>query len=115
MAHATGIGFVDPPGLKMRTIRTLERGIALLRFSNVSVDPLLTRFEVARFGAEVVRLRRNTGIYHNPKRQRGIYVNTAQNAKTQSLAHAAGWDRRKCATSKLTLRVTMKQHAANTE
>ena len=77
MAHATGIGFVDPPGLKMRTIRTLERGIALLRFSNVSVDPLLTRFEVARFGAEVVRLRRNTGIYHNPKRQRGIYANTA--------------------------------------
>jgi hypothetical protein len=43
VAHATGIGFVDPPGLKMRNIRTLERGIALLRFSNVSVNPLLTR------------------------------------------------------------------------
>ena len=31
-------------------------------------------------------------IYHNPTRQRGIYANTASNAKAQSLAHAAGWD-----------------------
>jgi hypothetical protein len=34
-------------------------------------------FEVASFGAEVVHLRRNTGIYHNPKHQRGIPGNTA--------------------------------------
>ncbi len=42
----------------------------------------------------------NSMIYHNPTRQRGIYANTAQNAKAQSLADAAGWDRRKCETSK---------------
>ena len=34
-------------------------------------------FEVARFGAEIVHLRRKTGIYHNPKRQRGIPGNPA--------------------------------------
>jgi hypothetical protein len=59
-------------------------------------------FEVARFGAEVVHLRRNTGIYHNPKRQRGIYGKPAQNAKARSLADAAGWDDHKRATSKRT-------------
>jgi hypothetical protein len=41
------------------------------------LDPSLTLFEVARFGVEVVHLRRNTGIYHNPKRQRGISGNPA--------------------------------------
>jgi hypothetical protein len=35
-------------------------------------DPSLASFEVASFGVEVVHSRRNTGIYYNPKRQRGI-------------------------------------------
>jgi hypothetical protein len=81
----------------------------LCRLTSVSVNPSLTHFEVARFGAEVVHLRRNTGIYHNPKRQRGIYGNPAQNAKAQSLTYVSGWDDHKCGTSTLTRRV-LKSH-----
>ena len=44
--------------------------------------------------------RENIGDYHNPTRERGIFSNTASNAKAQSLADAAGWDSRKHATSK---------------
>jgi hypothetical protein len=67
------------------------------------LDPSLTLFEVARFAVD--QAGKNTGDYHNPTRQRGIFPNTASNAKAQSLAHAAGWDRCQRATSKLTLRV----------
>jgi hypothetical protein len=38
-------------------------------------------FEGARFGDEVVHLRKNTGVYHNPTRQRGIYGNTCKTLK----------------------------------
>jgi hypothetical protein len=41
----------------------------------------------------------NSGIYHNPKRQRGILGNAAERQKTQSLADASGWDGHKIATS----------------
>ena len=47
--------------------------------------------------------------HHNPKRQRGIYGNPAQNAKAQSLTYVSGWDDNKCATSKLTLQVMLKR------
>ncbi len=39
-------------------------------------------------------------LYDNPKRQRGIWGNTAETAKTQSLADASGWDSHKRATSR---------------
>ena len=70
-------------------------------------NPSLTRFEVALFKAGADQRRENTGDYHNPTRERGIFPNTASNAKTQSLADAAGWDSRKRATSKLTRRVVI--------
>ena len=57
-------------------------------------------FEVARFHVWVCKASTGTGIYHNPKPQRGIYGNPAENAKSQSLADAAGCDRHKCAASK---------------
>jgi hypothetical protein len=41
------------------------------------------------------------GDYHNPMRERGIFQNTASNAKAQSLADAAGWDSCIRRTSKL--------------
>ena len=50
----------------------------------------------------------NKGNYHKPTRQRGIFPDTASNAKTQSSADAAGWDSRKLATAKRTLRVLTK-------
>ena len=65
-------------------------------------------FEVALFKAGADQRRENTGDYHNPTRERGIFPNTASNAKAQSLADAAGWDSRKRATSKLTRRVVIK-------
>jgi hypothetical protein len=71
-------------------------------------NPSLTLFEVALFKAGADQRRENTGDYHDPTRERGIFPNTASNAKAQSLADAAGWDSRKRATSKLTLRVVMK-------
>jgi len=52
-------------------------------------------FEVALFGARVDQRVENKGNYHNPTRQRGIFANTAETQKTQSLADAAGWDRHK--------------------
>ena len=57
-------------------------------------------FEVALFKTGVDPRRENSGDYHNPTRERGIFPNTASNAKDQSLADAAGWDSRKRATSK---------------
>jgi hypothetical protein len=58
-------------------------------------------FEVALFKTVADQRRENMGDYHNPMRERGIFQNTASNAKAQSLADAAGWDSRKRATSKL--------------
>ena len=40
-------------------------------------SPSLTFFEVASFDAGNVHTWKNTGIYHSPKRQRGIYGNAA--------------------------------------
>ena len=57
-------------------------------------------FEVALFKTVADQRRENTGDYHNPTRERGIFPNTASNAKAQSLADAAGWDSRRRATSK---------------
>jgi hypothetical protein len=57
-------------------------------------------FEVALFGARVDQRVENKGNYHNPTRQRGIFANTAETHKTQSLADAAGWDRHKLAIAK---------------
>jgi hypothetical protein len=76
-------------------------------------DPSLTLSEVALFTMAVDQRTENTGDYHNPTRQRGIFPDTASNAKTQSLAHAAGWDGGKRATSKLTLRVGMNGYNAD--
>jgi hypothetical protein len=47
----------------------------------------------------------NTGIHHNPKRERGILGQSCPNAKSQSLTDVSGWDRRKYATSKNHARV----------
>jgi hypothetical protein len=74
-------------------------------------DPSLTLFEVPHFAALACEAFESIGIYHNPKRQQGIFANTAETQKTQSLAHASGWDSRKRATSKLTLRVVIKSTA----
>jgi hypothetical protein len=48
-------------------------------------------FEVAHFGPEVLKAVKKSGVYHNPKRQRVIFRNTAESAKSQSLADASGW------------------------
>jgi hypothetical protein len=44
--------------------------------------------------------RKNTGIHHNPKRERGIPGDNAGNAKTQSLTYVSGCDVGKRAISK---------------
>jgi hypothetical protein len=71
----------------------LAAGVGLTIARNVS-------FEVALFKTVTDERRENIGDYHNPRRERGIFQNTALNAKAQSLADAAGWDSRKHATSK---------------
>ena len=88
--------------------RATGRGCAGLPALTKMRNPSLTRFEVALFKAGADQRRENTGDYHNPTRERGIFPNTASNAKAQSLADAAGWDSRKRATSKLTRRVVIK-------
>ena len=47
-----------------------------------------------------IETRRNTGIHHNPKRERGILRQYFPNAKTQSLTYVSGCDVGICATSK---------------
>jgi hypothetical protein len=74
-------------------------------------NPSLTHFEVALIKTVGDQRQEDTGDNHNPTRQRGIFPHTASTAKAQSLAHAAGWDRRKRATSKLTQRVGMAANA----
>jgi hypothetical protein len=58
-------------------IRNVSEGLTQTLTKTLKHNPSLTRFEVARFGAEFVHLRKNTGIYHNPKRQRRISGNPA--------------------------------------
>ena len=41
-------------------------------------DPSLTLFEVAFFATAVDLAWENSGNHHNPKRQRGIFANTAE-------------------------------------
>jgi hypothetical protein len=79
-------------------------------------------FEVALIKTVADQRRENMGDHHNPTRQRGIFPNTSRNAEAQSLAHAAGWDSRKRATSKRvsegfsqTLRETQKLNPSLTQ
>jgi hypothetical protein len=63
-------------------------------------------FEVAHFRPSVDQASKNRGIYHNPKRQRGIPGKSFPNAESQSLADASGWD---CSESSLKFRVLMRE------
>ena len=63
VAHATGIGYVDPPGLKMRNFKTGASGLYAQWFFSICRCPaneerLLARgasFEVARTGRVMSR------------------------------------------------------------
>ena len=53
-----------------------------------AIQTVNVNFEVAMFGHAVDQSRENSGIYHNPKRQRGIPGNSGENAKSQSVVDA---------------------------
>ena len=61
--------------------------------SLLGTDPSLTRFEVALLKTGGVQRVENTGSYHNPTRQRGIFSNTAETQKRNpSLTRRVGID-----------------------
>ena len=78
-----------------------------MRFGSVSRNPSLTLRVVINPKVFACFTNQSVETRNFKTRQRGIFPNTASNAKAQSLAHATGWDRRKRATSKLTHRVVI--------